>query len=316
MTINNKLTLLACLSTFGLAANLSAQGGPPFYGAPAFFPTPAAPIPAPPAGTPPEIIVTGDVNNDGAEDVVHLNVVPAPDVVFAQLRVGAGYVVAPPTVLAGFPPITEMAIGDLNTDGNLDLALLSPGASTVFILSGLGTGAFVPGPPIPVPAGGGMLMRLAISEVTGDAIPDILSLVDGPGGVGGVDTVQVMVGVGGFGFVPVPASVIGPGTTAFEVVDIDNNGLQDIVTLSTAPANAFLIHGQVAPGMFVPGPMPLVPIPGGAPDRDIRSGGPGRRWQRRPRHAAARGGDDVYIHAGGPGPFWPAGAVADALRPN
>ncbi|MBI3819856.1 MAG: hypothetical protein HY286_14260 [Planctomycetes bacterium] len=264
MSKANKTLFLAALATISIGARLHAQGGLPAYAPPVFFPTPAPVMPAPPAGiTPPTIFVAGDVNNDGATDLVHLNTLLAPDVVFAQLRIGAGYVVAPVTVLAGYPPVTQIALGDLNMDGTLDLAVLSPAVAGVFTDGGVGTGFFAAGPFTPVPVGGGTLLAMSISEVTGDGIPDLLFLIDGPGGAGGIDSVQVEAGFGGFAFGGAGATPIGVGATAFEPVDIDSNGAQDLVTLRTVPTNGFYIHAQVAPATFVPGPMPFLLIPGG-----------------------------------------------------
>lgn len=260
------LTALAPGLALFIPSALYAQGGVPAYAPPAFFATGAAPIAPPPAGvTPPTIFVQGDVNNDGMTDFVHLNVTPAPDVLFSQLRTAVGGYAPVPTVLGGFAALSEIALGDLNMDGRLDVALLSLPAGGFYCNAGTGIGTFPPTVLVPVPLAGGAPLSFSISEVNGDGVPDILVLVNNPGGAAAPDWIQPMVGLGAFAFAAPAPSGIGVGAMEFKPADLDNNGLQDLVTLRTVPTNDYFIHAQVAPATWVPGPMPVVPIPGAAP---------------------------------------------------
>lgn len=251
-------TLFASVSSIALA-----QGGPPTYAPPIMFPAPAPVVPPPVPGTPPTIFVTGDIDGDGSTDLVHLNTTPAPDVIITQLGVAGGFIPGPTTTLLGYPVVTSIALGDMNMDGMLDIAVLSPVAGGMFRQIGVGGGAFAAGPFTAVPLAGGTLLSMAITDVTADAFPDLLFLRDGPGGAAGIDSIQIMVGFPAFVLIPGPVVMIGPGASSFKPADLDLNGAQDLVTLQTVPVNAFYIHAQVAPATFMPGPMPIVPLPAG-----------------------------------------------------
>src|SRR5262249_27241820 len=95
-----------------------------------------------PVGLRPESVVTGDLNNDGKQDVVVLNQGQFPDFtssVSVLLANGDGSF--RPAVTTGlFPGAISVAAGDFNNDGRLDLAIASRSHNVVEVLRGNGDG--------------------------------------------------------------------------------------------------------------------------------------------------------------------------------
>ena len=110
----------------------------------------------------------------------------------------AGVEFAPPTSYPLSQPATSVALGDLDSDGDLDAAVATIGGGVEIFLNN-GNGIFVGTTPVDAPA-----RFLAIADLVGDGAPDLaLSGVDG--------SIAVYRGLGGGGFdfefsIPVGAS--------------------------------------------------------------------------------------------------------------
>ncbi|MGA7574792.1 MAG: VCBS repeat-containing protein [Terriglobales bacterium] len=121
-------------------------------------------------------IASADVDGDGYRDLV----VTSPDagaIAFAYGN-GDGTFIVPSTYVATALPTQlnpapgEVALTDMNGDGNLDIVYANAGFSSVGVFLGDGTGNFYG--PSEFPAGGGSV-AVAIADVNKDGWPDVVT---------------------------------------------------------------------------------------------------------------------------------------------
>ena len=176
-------------------------------------------------------IVFGDFNGDGKVDIAAAG--EASTGVSILLGKGDGTfspaLSAPlPAPAAGFPG--QIAVGDFNGDGRLDLAVaLSSnrigGAQQVAILLGKGDGSFA----APILSTTGM-EGLVVADLNGDKIPDLVGFVSpalGPPNPSGALSVRLGNGDGTFQ----PDQVVMGVAEFFVVADLNHDGLPDIAAL-------------------------------------------------------------------------------------
>ena len=122
-------------------------------------------------GTQPVFITTGDFNGDGKLDLAVANV--GDDNISVLLGDGSGGFTAAPgsPFAAGFFPIA-IAVGDLNGDGKLDLAVANIGSNAVTVLLGNGSGGFTAAPRSPFAVGTNPI-ALTIADFNGDGRADL-----------------------------------------------------------------------------------------------------------------------------------------------
>src|ERR1043166_1549302 len=101
---------LVVLFILSLSATLQAQNPPVFTGGP-----PVTPLQ-------PTKMVAADFNNDGVVDLIAIQETSAGISVVIALNHGNGTYGAPTSIPAASHP-SDLAIGDFNGDGNLDLAI-------------------------------------------------------------------------------------------------------------------------------------------------------------------------------------------------
>jgi hypothetical protein len=122
------------------------------------------------AGAHPEAIAAGDLDNDDKPDAVVVG--PGSRRVFVLMGNGDGTFAPPP----GLPPVArtfpkDVALGLLDGDAFLDIAVANSGSHDVSIFLGQGDGSFAAAP---VVAAGLVPSGVAIGDLDGDAVSDLV----------------------------------------------------------------------------------------------------------------------------------------------
>ncbi|MBJ7330048.1 MAG: VCBS repeat-containing protein [Solirubrobacteraceae bacterium] len=168
-------------------------------------------------------VITGDVNEDGNQDIVATNFVKA----VVLLGRGDGTFRTGDTYLVVQGGQEDAALHDLDGDGHLDLTILT--RYGVSVQMGRGDGGFgspritIIGPAnLPSP----LMSGFAIADIDGDATPDLYAAD------AGLQTVYAMRGDGDGTFTQrgTGTTVLVPGTML--ATDLDNDGIDDAVVLN------------------------------------------------------------------------------------
>jgi hypothetical protein len=192
-------------------------------------------------------IVLADVNRDGKLDLItqHLQ----QHFVAAQLGDGTGrFALAPgsPIKLAYSP--SDIKLGDINSDGALDLAITGGERDAIDIYFGVGDGRFnrAPGSPFLVSASTEFITGLQLVDINEDGKLDIVTTSNQR------NSFSVLLGNGRGGLAPGPTTTFpaGQGRYAFAFGDLDGDGHLDVVTansgggLSSEPCNVVVLRGD------------------------------------------------------------------------
>jgi len=125
-----------------------------------------------PAGVRPTSVFIGDLNGDGHLDLATADSSTYPgSTVSVLLNNGDGTFAAPDTYPLDHDP-TEIIGGDLDGDGDLDLATGFFNSANILILLNNGVGVYAPGPVVPV---GGLPQSLFVADLDGDGDLELIT---------------------------------------------------------------------------------------------------------------------------------------------
>ncbi len=171
-------------------------------------------------------VATGDFDRDGNLDLVLASSSSCGATVL--LGKGNGSFQPPQSYAFGPSPDTSnnIAVGDFNGDGNLDIAAADWNgvAGSITVLLGNGHGGF--GSPVERPVAGNP-QQLAVADFNGDGRPDVAVSVCGCGA--GTSGLYIMLGNGNGTFGTATNTGAGTSLTAFSVGDLSRDGKPDLV---------------------------------------------------------------------------------------
>ncbi len=233
--LNNdgKLDLCVAMTSTSRVAILLGNGNGTFAGAPDYDTT----LPSPYG------IVAGDLNQDGIADLVVTS--PASGNISVAFGNGDGTFQTPSTYPATSSPSQvnpapgEVALSDVDEDGNMDIIFANSGYSDVGVLLGDGNGNFYG--PSEFPAGGGS-MAMVVSDLNRDSWPDVVTGDSHFSGVSVLYNTTAVQATGDFSISASPASVSissgGSGTSTITLTS--SNGFFGSVQLSCSNLPAAL----------------------------------------------------------------------------
>ncbi len=184
-----------------------------------------------------------------------------------------------PTRVRGLPAGNSAALGDVDGDGRLDLAVGdTQNVHDLYVAMGSPAGFEV------VPdALSGYARQVLLADVTGDGLADLIEV--------STNGVQVHVSAGDGGFLPRPVdSPGGPGASQSVALDIDGDGQLDLAVTSFSPAGV-AVHRGLGGGAFQR--QPNLPA-GRVPWRIVTANLNGDRW---PDLVVGDGFDDGGVEA-------------------
>jgi gliding motility-associated-like protein len=139
----------------------------------------------------------------------------------------------------------EVAVGDLNNDGNLDIVSSNYGANSISVLMGVGTGCFSLAQSFPAATNA---HGLALADVNRDGILDVITTK----GSTNSSSLSVLLGTGS-GFLPkvdYQTSALPRTPNHMSVYDINQDSWPDLLTANNDPTGSFSILLNNGDGTF------------------------------------------------------------------
>jgi FG-GAP-like repeat/PASTA domain len=203
------------------------------------------------AGEGPSAIAAGDLNSDGAADlVVAHGLDQCPSAIAVLLNRGSA-LAEPQSYLADYC-VLAVALGDINRDGRQDIVAanwsdpeLGPGV--VSLLLNVGNGTFLPGGNSYGSAG---MATVAVADVNGDGAPDVVTGSGESDGCAHVTTVGVLLNDRRGGLDDARSYQAG-GCPKVSVGDVSGDGPPDIVT-ANVESNTISVLVNTGGGTFGP----------------------------------------------------------------
>jgi hypothetical protein len=230
---------LAVLSANGIGSvNIYLGNGDGTFGTPKNFKVATAS-----SGS--RLLAIGDFNEDGIQDLVATN--SSLNNVAVLLGKGDGTfntevsyaVTTTATGNLGQAPWNVVA-GDLDGDGNLDLAVASDNAGSVTILLGNGDGTFQT--PTYIPTGGQQVGSVAVADFNGDNKLDLATTSAGD------NAVYVLLNTtsrrNGFSFGAPTKNTMNSGPYYLTIGDFDRDGTPDIISANNSSNNVGVLIGN------------------------------------------------------------------------
>ena len=193
-----------------------------------------------PAG--PTALAVGDVNRDGFPDCILACAGADTIVTVLGRRTPGGF--TPPfasrdTFTVCGPRPVALALGDVDGDNILDLAVANAGNNTVSVFKGDGTARFTGRTDFPT---GNSPSGVVLRDVSGDGRLDLMVTNQGS------NTVTVLLGNGAGGFTPVADVPTGTGPRAITTADMNADGKIDLVVANEGSNDVSVLQGDGAGG--------------------------------------------------------------------
>jgi RHS repeat-associated protein len=180
-----------------------------------------------------QAIVSGDLNGDGAQDIVVASDTGALTIVMSD---GKGKFLAPQASLSVGGNPTTLMLQDLNGDGKLDLVSTNTSANNVSVLFGTGIGGFTAGANYAV---GTSPKAMSIGDLNGDGKLDIAVANTGS------NSVSVLLNSGTGTFAAAVNYALTASPTAVAIGDVNGDGKRDLVVgTNSATDNLWVFSGQ------------------------------------------------------------------------
>ncbi|MDQ1726848.1 MAG: large repetitive protein, partial [Frankiaceae bacterium] len=190
-------------------------------------------------GASPSDVEVGDLDHDGALDIVSAN--RGAGTVSVLLGDGHGAFAPATTFPAGSQP-SGLALTDVDGNGALDVAVANSSGG-VRVLRGNGAG----GLSAPVAYAAGLLATaIASGDLDGDGAPDLAVASSGS------NLVSVLRNSGAGAFSGPTSTSVPGGPAALAIRDLDGDGARDVVTANGASSRMNVLRGDGAGGLAAP----------------------------------------------------------------